>query len=525
IVSVKGRKGIVNPDGVYIQKPEISEVKPLGAEGYMVMVKGKQGFLSPEGTTVVPPLYTSVDPRDEGYFIVNKGGKAGLLTRDGDILLDAGKYTGVERFGEYWKIAKGKNRGIFDATKKAVLLEANYADVLEPVRYSAGVAFPVMKNNRKWGAVNSNGKELIKFKNQDMTPLGAIRAIRVRRNSVGERLYMLDKDLFLELDSWKSGNVGPFNVLDLSVAAPSLNTPDNMVVGLSFGEHIHYSDNYDQRKAAYNGLPGKSFKVITDSKGNALGNDPYDILPLGSNWLAVSRKGPWMVYDREGNPVVETEISGTALTSWPNRGSWYSNNHYVIFPDLKVYPIKICNDKLRFVDKDGKGSWIPLINDTPRFDAQPYDDVSTQGSSIVFVKRDGLWGMYRGDRELFEPGFDALKILSRKDYLEVKKDGAIGLYHIPEAKWIIPLSLNVKAYEFHTSNPDSPILISNGKWGLMSAGGEIQKPMTMEKDKILDILKPKKVEPVKTATKQQPKSTPKPAKSDTQFQESKNRRF
>lgn len=530
IVTVKGKKGIINPDGAYVQKPEISEIKPLGAEGYFVTVKGKQGFVSPEGNTVVPPLYTSIDPSEEGYFIVNKDGKAGILTRDGNVVLEPGKFTGVKKFGEYWKIMKGNKIGLFNATNKAVILEPNYADILEPVSYSGGMAFPVKKNNDKWGAVNNRGKELIKFKNQEMTPLGAIRAIRIRRNRVGGRLYMLDKGLFLELDSWSDNNVGPFRVVALSVATPSQDTPPDMVVGLSFSEHVQYSGNYEQRKSVYKGLPGKSFKVITDTKGNALDNDAYDILPLGLDWLAVSNTRPWVVYDRDGNPKVQTSMNGAVAGYSPNQG-WYTDSRQVIFPDLKTYPIKICNNSLQFIDKDGNGSWVPMLNDTPQFGSPAYDDVVSRDSLHVFVKRGDLWGMFIGDREVFKPEFNAVRDSQREEYLEVEKDGAIGLYNVPDSKWIIPLSLKVKQYEFYNKNADSPILVSNGKWGLVSANGDILEPMTKEKANILESLKPKKVEPkkaepVKKTTPKQPKSNPKPAKSDTQFQESnQSRRF
>lgn len=46
LVTVKGKQGIVNYDGVYLLKPEITELQPVENLGYIYTVKGKQGFFS-----------------------------------------------------------------------------------------------------------------------------------------------------------------------------------------------------------------------------------------------------------------------------------------------------------------------------------------------------------------------------------------------------------------------------------------------------------------------------------------------
>lgn len=150
IVTVKGKYGIISPDGDYVQQPVISSLRPMDADGYIVDVKGKKGFISPVGLTLVAPLYTDITTDGTDVFILSKGNKKGLMSRKGDVLLEPSGFDGISRYGAYWKVKKGDKTGLFDASKRAVLLEAKYADVLEPFSYGGGVVYPVKKKNGKW---------------------------------------------------------------------------------------------------------------------------------------------------------------------------------------------------------------------------------------------------------------------------------------------------------------------------------------------------------------------------------------
>lgn len=530
IVSVKGKKGIVSPDGVYLHKPELTEISPLGDEGYVITLKGKKGIISPDGQSVVEPLYSDIDTSEEGVFIVNKGGKKGLLSRNGEMLLQPSKFEDITRLNNYWKVKKGNKVGLFDPSKRIVLVDAKYAEVMEPFSFPGGIIFPVMTTKGKWGAINSLGKEIIKCKNRELTPLPSLKAIRVLRNNVGNRLYFPIEDLFLELSSWSEEKLGPFMIFSGKVDIPSENTPTEKIAGLSFGEHAGYSNNYEYRKAVYNNLGNKrAFKIATDSKGNSLG-DNGGVAPLGDKWLVMTGSSPWAIYDSSGLKLQETDIRGTACGYSPTQG-WYATESKVIFPDLNVYKMASCGSDLQFIDKDGQGNWIPMVNDIPRFDAVPYDEIIPLDETSASVRRNGKWGLFSINSELLSPQYESIIGISRKPYLEVRTGEHVGIYNPTLKTWILPLSYNILSYEFYNSKDDSPLLIYNGKWGLADATGQITMPMAYDKNEVLDSLKPKISKPVDQTptktTKQQTvkKPTEKPKKkSNTEFQESKERR-
>ncbi|MDE6809207.1 MAG: WG repeat-containing protein [Muribaculaceae bacterium] len=527
IVSVKGKKGIITPDGGYLQRPEITELNPVGSEGYITVVKGKKGFISSQGSIILPAEYSDIDTSEADFFIVKKGDKAGLTSRKGEILLEPSKYNEVTRFDNYWKIKKGNKTGLFDASKRTVLVEPNYADILKPVILGTGeVIIPAKKQNDKWGALSTSGKEVIKFRNQRMTSIPAMNAIRVYRNKIGDRLYFIDPGLFLELRSWDEKTMGPFHIISGELEKPSLNTPDHMIVALTFGEHATYSSNYEQRKSVYDNFGfNKTFKVVTDKNGKSVGESNSKIEPFANgSWLVINERRPWVVYDADGNVIVESDIRGSLYNHSASQG-WYATKNKVLFPDLKVYNIKDCGPALNFIDKDGKGSWIPMIDGVVDFETEPCDDVKKLGINLAAVCKSGNWGVYAKGEQLISPQFDAITESPREWYIEVIKDGKIGLYNLKTRKWVLPVSYNLQKYEFYNNNADSPIFIYNGKWGLADANGNIIKKMVFDKNTITDSLKPKPtVESKSQKPQKKPTTETKRKKSNTDFQESKEKR-
>lgn len=523
IVSVKGKKGVIAPDALYIIKPEISDISPLGSEGYIVTVNGKMGVLSPEGKYTVQPIYESVKPVDDDVFIVHKGGKAGILSRKGEMMLVPSKYDDVNRFGNYWKIKKGDKVGVFDPAKRVVVVPADYADVMQPVNFPGGFIYPVKKGNGKWGAVDGSGKEIISCKNQALTPVPALNAIRVYRNNVGERLYFPARGLYLELDAWNDREEGPFRLIRGKVDVPSERTPDNLILGLSFAEHMSYRDNYRARVATYNDLgPQKSFQILTDNVGNVLGTDGQ-IRTFGTHWLLISGSQPWKVYDAYGNVELETPLRGTVFNL---SDTWISDGRYILYPDLNVYPIKRFGNNLGFIDKGENAGLIPLVDGVQDVNAPSFDEVEALGPNLVLVKKDGKWGLY-SDTQLLPCLFDNIKELDRNGWLEVKHNSYVGIYSPYAKRWIISPESKVKSYEFYNFSSYSPILIYNGKWGLVSDTGQIRMPMTSTKEEILKQLTNNYTPAPKNNSqpRQNKPQTPKEKKTKTtEFQESKEKR-
>lgn len=571
IVTVKGKMGIITPAAVYVQKPEITEMNPLEQEGYLITVKGKKGVISPEGVTLVAPEYSEINTSEPGFFIVKKGNKAGLLSRKGEVLLQPSKYTDIRKYGDYWKIMSGARVGLFDSTKKIVLVDAEYGDVLQPFTAQSRTIYPAMKTNGKWGAIDASGRDVITFKNQELTPVPALNAIRVYRNDVGNRLYFLKEKVYLELSQWKPRKDGPFNIIKGTIAAPT-EEPQGMV-GLSFKELYRYSDDFSQRKSLYNQLLGNTtFRILQDSNGNILSTNFAAIEKLGDKWLIVRYIEPWLVCDPMGSLIAQTELQGVEMYCHSKYQQWHSDGKRVIFPDLKTYKIIDCGSSMQFIDKDGNGNWIPMINDTPDFDAEAYSDVKCLGSKAT-VCRDGKWGLFVNGKlvidckyptelrdsdiggcietgakgtlgllttdgtELLAPQYDSFETVwgwNRKDYIGVHKNEYVGVYNTSSRTWILPLSKKMLGYDFFNEKRDSPILIYNGKWGMADAEGNIIIPTSYDKETVkFRYLNPQMV---KSTSGSQAKSQRKSSKGQhheqdnskgkgsSQFQESKDKR-
>lgn len=528
IVAVKGMKGIIDPDGVYLQKPEISEIQPLGSEGYIIKVKGKKGFLSPEGKSVIEPVYSDIKTSEEDVFIVYKGGKAGLLSRQGEMLLAPDKYSDVIKFGDNWKIKKGDKVGLFDSKQRALLVAPDYTDVMEPFTYSGGTLYPVRKKKDKWGALGADGKEIISFKNQTLTPLRPLDAVRLNRNKVGDRLFIPAEKLYLELSSYNEKQQGPFKIINLTVAEPSEKTPRNIFAGLSSSECYNYDKNYKERMDAYRKLgPESSFQIVVDRQGKFRGPDAR-VNSLGNNWLVSRSKGPWVVYDLYGEQSDFIKFNGPIDASSPT-GDWFSDGRSIIFSDLSVYFYIDCGDQLKFISKE-RDKWYPMVNNTPNF-SESYDMVAGGGYNYAMVKKGEKWGLF--SKKLIVPcEYDSFKDINRNAWLEVRIDDFVGLFDLKTEKWILSPDNKIKSYEFYNSDSNSPILIYNGNWGLANSKGQITMPMTSTKEAVLKSLQPKKPkpEPSNNQSKQKKQQTVKETNKSTKrstgtdFQESKEKR-
>lgn len=525
IVSVKGKKGIISPDASYIHKPEMSDISPLGSEGYIVTIKGKKGLLSPEGRYIIEPFYENIKTSEEDVFIVCKGGKVGILSRNGEMILEPSKYSDLIRFGKYWKIKKGDKVGLFDPAKREVVVSADFAEVWEPFNFSGEPIYPIKNKNGQLGAINSSGKEIISCKNQVLTPIPALNAIRVFRNNVGERLFFINENLFLELKSWNDKNVGPFRLINFEVEMPSKITPDDKISGLGFAEHMIYPRNYQERLAKYNNLGSKkSYNIVMDKRGNLLGKDAQ-IKTLGNYWVVISNLQPWSTYDGNGSLKLKTKLSGNKFTS---SETWITDGSYILFSDLNEYALKDLGDKLKFIKQDNNSSWVPMVNNVPDFNSSTFEDVESFSPNLALVKKSGKWGLFY-ENLLLPCKYDSFRKIDRNGLVEVRSNPYVGLYDLNAKRWVLSPESKIKSYEFYSSSNNSHILIYNGKWGLANNSGQIIMPMSSTKEAVLKSLTS---QPAKTKKNNQPSQKKQQTTKDqkehktknTEFQESKDRR-
>lgn len=430
LVTVKGKKGIINLDGVYQLKPEFTEVSPLGNEGYLVTLKGKKGFLSPSGEMKVQPLYDDIATTVPDYFIVSKGGKAGIVSRSGQLVLEPGEYNSVSPIaGDRWKVVKGDKSGMYNVATRTLEVKPEYKIVGYPLEMPGNIIYPVCKTNGKWGAVNSMGKEVIKCKNQEMVPVPQLKAIMVRRNAVGHRLYLPEYDVFLELDAFNTTKAGPFNVVMGIVSKPSRNVPAG-ISGLSIGEMGAYEGTYSTRERAYNALGNRDFVIVTDADGNLISNNPnFGMTELGNLYLVrPSKKDTWKIYSKDGKLLHSSKDSGDM--NWSSEEGWVATDNTIFYPDGTTYDFLPVGTELAFRRTDSSQPWTRLVNDRPD-PTQLFDEVIvTPGDThTAAVRRDGKWGVLVDGTTKLECKFPSpvRSLDEQTDYFLVGNVGKTGL--------------------------------------------------------------------------------------------------
>lgn len=508
IVTVKGKRGVVSPDAVYVIKPELTDMVPLGAEGYIVDKNGKKGFIDPTGRLLIPMLYSNIKTEYKDIFVVKKGGKEGIVSRSGEMLLEPKEYSSVKPFGSYWKVYKGDKVGLQQLSPAQLLVDPKYAEVGEPLRYSKGAIFPVRKSNGKWGAVDDKGKECIKCKNQAMTTVSALGMMHVYRNGVGHRLWSPVYNVFLEMSNWKESNNGPFKVYSGTVDIPSNSWADDKISYLSLGEYVSYSDKQGERLRAYNSLSDKSFTLVVDKDGNNIGVDGAWIKSLGDNWLVGNRsvETPISLYDAEGRKLRTTSLRGSMVRPSPTN-KWLACNKRIIFSDLTEADFMDCGDLL-FTRPTGSNTWYRLTDyevDT----SEGFEKVLQIDKQLANVRQNGKWGVYadgglkmpceypypmrkapidgyllsgnRGAISLYSDtgqqlisDCDSIYAFDRKGYLVVERDCYLGLFNTNKNNWVLPLDRKYTSFSSVDEDSEtSDFWISCGNLnGVADAGGD-----------------------------------------------------
>lgn len=441
IVTVKGKKGIANYDGLYLIKPELTSVEPLGTEGFIISKKDKQGFIKRNGSLVLDVIYNKINPEVEGYFILDKGGKAALALRDGSILLEPKNFTAIEPFGEYWIVSKKNAKGLYDLNKKSVLIEPKYHEISQPFVLNGDKYFKVKKKN-KWGVCDNSGNLIIKCKSKRLVIVPSLNAIFANSGWLyGEGLYIMPSKEFVSA-TIEEKKVGPFDLTKVGTA-----------------------------KGSYN--------VLTNSKGNTFKTDG-NIQEFEEYYLVGRSENIYDLFSKDGRLLV------SSLCDTPTvRNEWLllkickdssDTQEFALSPEGELYQCKVIGDFM-FIQNPENELWtctdIPLdLN----LSFEEIDQFSIH-KDIVSVKSDGLWGLldkngylikpvsdkalaklddsvfiyYNSGKkgiisaqkgEIIKPKYDAItKEYSNPNYhFNVKEGKYIGVFDIKKDKWIVPLS-------------------------------------------------------------------------------------
>lgn len=510
-VWVNGKQGIIDLDGRYIIKPDISYVEPIEAEGYIVTVKDKKGLVSPEGNIIIKPDYSVIDLSLDGYFIVQKKGKIGLFSRSGECLIDAKKYTGIEPNGDYWFIRDKNKIGLYDPATNNVLVKPDYSQIGEPTVIENNILIPVRNFKNEWGAVGPSQKEVIKCDYKNLSVLPALKAILVREGDDGHKLWFPKNKVFLELEKWDETKSGPFKNVKAKIAVPESPT------GLAA---INSKSNYINQLNEYKSLPSHEFSLVIDADGQKVGDiGSVKLQNFGKQWLVAPRENAcWSLYDADGRFIKTTSLTGEKFTTTKD-GSWIASGNRILTADGEEGDYVSCGDKLQFMRNTLNNQWSPIVNGHILKDSQTFSDIKPEGPNTASVCNNNKWGMFsdgklridctlptplrnskfkgffetgspgtlgllsNSGRILLEPKYSSFDKTSNPDVIAVTSSDKMGLYNLQKNSWLIPIDRNYTDVEYIDKDKNnSQIWIYRGDLGGVADtdGKEIIPPIYNE---------------------------------------------
>lgn len=389
-VTVKGKKGVVNYDGVYLVKPEIIDVAELPGEGYLVSVKDKKGILKYDGTWLLDPLYKEIDTSLPYYFLVNKGGKAGIADRKGSVLLAPGDFTGVEPFGKYWKVRKGNKVGLFDLKKNQLLVKPDYADVGMPIVASNGsTLYPVSGKPGKWGAVNAEGKGIIKNNFTEIRPIGWKNALLLFEGQVAKRIYF-------------PGDKKPYKVQSYKW------TP---IAGKAKQIDFMYNKDWSWHSVSFIQLPDGS----VDSN---VANDVW----LVNQFVAHKKPGlGYTLFDGDGAVFMDIYSRPFGINGWTCVGD------RAVSPDSKIYSCR-CDADASLLIETSPGTYN-LVTDNGTLSDFAVTETKQLQPGFVAVSDGQKWGIMQHYKIVRPLQYDKAPERLGDDYIVIYDNGQATLHY------------------------------------------------------------------------------------------------
>lgn len=513
LVTVKGKMGVLNYDGVYLVKPEIESLELLGDEGYIATIKGKKGVLGHDGAFVVEPLYKSINTSYPNYFVVDKGGKAGLLTRDGkSMLIEPNTYSSLEPFEDYWRVFKGKKVGLYDLNHNQLCVKPEYDNVRLPIKHNRITLYPVADGNDNWGLLSEYGKEVVKKKYSEIVTVPSMGAVLLKQGSEVKHVYFPG-----DKKAWKAGNyqentIGPFQIYEVSYNK-NWEWHDLQVLVLPDGNAINgsYSDIRDINSKYYY-IANHGTSPLYNYNGEIVVASIYGTPFKYNNWAlidnkAISPSGEILDYKAIGNYALVTEANGKGRIIMPSGSlSTFSVDDIKNFEHHK---------DMTMIQSDGKWGIIKSTDTFLPFEYERIEEFDEERISLTTGGKTGLYNI-KTNKWAIEPKYDKLykvggvmaignggkvglqSFLTGNRLLEVEHDsissygsmeymvhssGKIGIYTTIDNKWLLPLS---RGYEALESAKDiyGDYVVRNGKYGIISYGYKEIVPPLFAKENI-----------------------------------------
>jgi len=502
IISVAGRKGMVNDEGQILISPhyqrlqmnkdqsinalpypqwamvsidhksfyqyQYEKMHPLGDDLLKATLSGYETLITRDGQQIRELKGIAIGNFEDNVAIISKGQKKGVMASNGEVLLEA-IYDSIQVMTDYFLV--GKKR--IQKTDWFIINRATNEVISTPPFHEVKALsdnFFAARLDRYWALVNGQGETVtsFKFKNVEATLDGNAQVTLIKQEGVIDhegnwlvvprsgKLIYINKDFYITASGfcrflmYRNGR-------EYYCTQDSLLKREHDILEIS--------------------LAGK--KGLFDLEGNRLLNTRYD-------FISELQSDSIYTFQKEGRYGIMTK-HGKVLTEGRNFEELYEMSEGFIGVKIKgAYGFVDANGDLRIANRYDAilpfsegfaaikllGRW-GFVNKLERLKIQPlYQDVSQFENQLAMVKRNGQWGLINKEgNEVLPTAYDSLRRLENDRFIS-KKNNKFGLISKEGREMVFP------KYDSITDLKNGYVKVErNGKFGVCNVDGVIKIPI------------------------------------------------
>jgi len=436
---------------------------------YVEVKKGnKIGILTSDGHWMLKPIYDQIDTQNQTFWRVEKDGKQNLFTRDGFVL--PFQFDQVYQMTErYYNVVKGGKWGVYDKTKKQLVIPVEYQDMDYCYGCEAKGDYLFAEKNGKWGVINFKNKVLLPFEYEHQH-------WNMRSDETILCLYKNGEQLLINLHTKKEIPYRQYQ-------EKHKNGRDTTFLADGF-MRIKKQGKYGLTNAAGKTVLPIIYDYIRyDGEPSPYSND------FSAPFVAIKKDNQWGVADSTGRIIIKPEYKFINM----NAGNYFlatrdkkeflldTNGQRLLdqgFDDISMEETACSCDAekttfFRLQDDDRYGIFNPK---TKTFIAPQFDQINTYGfnthlphlAEVVVKNKKGGLNVNSGEM-ILKPKYDYYSDAEMPDhYWRVRAGSAYGLYNYKKRKTVIP----PKYESLYGLNKRKLLLMSeNGKYCLVNTTG------------------------------------------------------
>ena len=420
----------------YPKKNEIEEEFTYWNTPFLLIKQNdKSGFCDTLGKVIIEPAYTDAEDFSEGYAAVQQNDLYGYINKAGKTKIEF-QYAEASSFSNNVAIVqKDKKYFLIDYSNKT--LSARYDDIAD---FSEGMA--IVKRNNLYGAINTNGQEIIKPSFDIISDFSEGMAVFLKNGKYG----FLDKQGFVAIaamydwvSSFKNGQCrAQYNKL-----FGVLNKKGDFVI----------QPTYDQINEAFDGIyigVKNNLYGFIDSSGCLLSEIKYDYNPALKSSELISGKFMRLITAKKqelqsvnGNKFFAEQNHEEILLPVNNLVVFKEKNKYNLYSLAKSALLKksipnIYTDNKYWYLENKKGTSVNDLNLTKvLFTLEAADKISSFSSTLFLLEtEDGKGLLDLNGIEVLSPLYEEIKTTSLPNLLYLSKNEKGAYYNISARSFI-----------------------------------------------------------------------------------------